>query len=297
MHVFGRDTDPAEVVRAIQAHEHFWFDLPFELFVPDHPVARALGITPEKIERLRRRHGRSFALVEDDHAAIVFSGAVREEDRIDRVEVVVIAHEQGLVTLREGPCQPLDERRESARDLDALGVLDALTDSLLAIAEQVEDEAEDSENRILQTRSRESLAHLTRLRQQISDLLRIGREQRGMVERNQDELAGVPVRYGDAERRVRDLVGHLDRVTDASESTRQTIAEALNLYLSISAENLTRIATVLLPLTVVSGFFGMNFTWMVDHIDSFWAFVGFGIGGMVGSVAGVRLYLGRKGYA
>jgi magnesium transporter len=297
MHVFGPDTDPAEVVRAIEAHEHFWLDLPLALFVPDHPVARALGISPEKIERLRRRHGRSFAMVEDDHAAIVFSGAVRDEDRIVRVEVVVIAHDDGLITLRDGPCEALDARRDSPRDLDALGVLDALTDSLLTLAEEMEDQVEEAENRILQTRSRQSLAQLTRLRQQIADLLRITREQRGMVERNQDELAGVPTVYGDAERRVRDLEGHLARATDAAESTRQTVAEALNLYLSISAENLTRIATVLLPLTVVSGFFGMNFTWMVDNIDSFWAFVGFGIGGMVGSVAGVRLYLRRKGYA
>jgi magnesium transporter len=297
MHVFDRDTDPAEVVRAIEAHEHFWLDLPMELFVPDHPVARALGIGPDKIERLRRRHGRSFAMVDDDHAVIVFSGAEREEDRIDRVEVVTIAHDDGLITLRDRPLASLDERRESPRDLDALGVLDALTDSLLSIAEQMEDEAEDGENRILQTRSRESLAQLTKLRQQISDLLRVAREQLGMVDRNQDELAEVPVAYGNAARRVRDLEGHLARVTDAAESTRQTVAEALNLYLSISAENLTRIATVLLPLTVVSGFFGMNFTWMVDHIDSLWAFLAFGVGGMIASVAGVRLYLGRKGYA
>jgi magnesium transporter len=297
MHVFDRDTDPAEVLRAIEAHEHFWLDLPMELFVPDHPVARALGIHPDRIERLRRRHGRSFAMVEDDHAAIVFSGAAREQERIDRVEVVVIAHEGGLITLRDKPLAQLDERRESPHDVDALGVLDALTDSLLAIAEQMEDEAEEAENRILQTRSRLSLAQLTKLRQQVSDLLRVAREQLGMVDRNQDELAEVPTLYGDATRRVRDLEGHLSRVTDAAESTRQTVGEALNLYLSISAENLTRIATVLLPLTVVSGFFGMNFTWMVDHVDSFWAFVVFGIGGMVGSVAGVRLYLRRKGYA
>jgi len=297
MHLFGPDTDPAEVVRAIEAGEHFWLDVPLASFVPDHPVARALGIGADKIERLRRRHGRSFAMVEDDHAAIVFSGAVREEDRIERVEVVVVAHDQGLITLRDRASVPLDERRDSSRDLDALGVLDALTDGLLKIAEQMEDEVEEAENRILQTRSRQSLANLTKLRQQISDLLRIAREQRGMVERTQDELAGVPIAYGDAERRVRDLEGHLARATDGAESTRQTIAEALNLYLSISAENLTRIATVLLPLTVVSGFFGMNFTWMVDHIDSFWAFAGFGIGGMVASVAGVRLYLSRKGYA
>jgi magnesium transporter len=297
MHLFGPDSDPAEVQRAIDAHEHYWLDLPVAAFTADHVVARALGVTQDKIERLRRRGGLALAIVEDEHAAAVFSGAVREQGRVEPVPVVVIAADNGLVTLRDRACEPLDARRESPRDIDALGVLDALSDSLLAIADGMEEEVEEAENAILQTRSRQSLANITALRQQVSDLLRITREQRGMVERSQDELFDVPVRFGAAERRVRDLEGHLERATDSAASTRQTIAEALNLYLSIAAENLTRIATVLLPLTVVSGFFGMNFTWMVDHIDSFWAFAVFGVGGMVASVAGVRLYLLRKGYA
>jgi magnesium transporter len=296
MHVFGVDTDPAAMRRAIDAGEHYWIDLPLASFEADHPVAMALGVDAAKIERLHRREGRAMAVVEDGHAAIVFGGAVREDERVRRIEVVVIAGETGLVTLRDRPCQALDDLRQSPRDVDALGVIDALTDSLLEIADRMEDEVEDAENGILQTRSRQSLAHITRLRQQVSDLLKIVREQRGMVERSQEELAKVPVRFGDAERRVRDLEGHLARATYAADSTRQTIAEALNLYLSIAAENLTRIATFLLPLTVVGGFFGMNFGWMVNNIDTLWSFLVFGIGGLVASVAGVRLYLARKGY-
>jgi magnesium transporter len=199
--------------------------------------------------------------------------------------------------LRVGSCPQLDQMHDSPGDVDALRILDALTDSLLEVAEQMDERVDEAENTILQSRSGKTLPHVTELRQQLSDLLRIARDQSGMVARSEDELRRVPVRFGTGDRRVRDLEGHLARVVYLADSARQTIAETLNLYLSLAAENLTQIATFLLPLTVVSGFFGMNFGWMVSHIDSMWSFIVFGIGGMATSVGAVRLYLARKGYS
>jgi hypothetical protein len=45
------------------------------------------------------------------------------------------------------------------------------------------------------------------------------------------------------------------------------------------------VATIFLPLTFVTGFFGMNFGWMVDQIDTQLAFWLLGIGSLAVGVA------------
>src|SRR5271166_4937036 len=45
-------------------------------------------------------------------------------------------------------------------------------------------------------------------------------------------------------------------------------------------EQLTILATVFLPLTFVTGFFGQNFAWLVGRINTLLAFLFYGIGGL-----------------
>ena len=45
-------------------------------------------------------------------------------------------------------------------------------------------------------------------------------------------------------------------------------------------EQLTILATVFLPLTFVTGFFGQNFAWLVGRITGLAAFLIYGIGGI-----------------
>ena len=53
------------------------------------------------------------------------------------------------------------------------------------------------------------------------------------------------------------------------------------MQLNETTYRLTIVATIFLPLSFIAGFFGMNFGWMVDHIDSAGAFWLLGVALMV----------------
>ena len=93
-------------------------------------------------------------------------------------------------------------------------------------------------------------------------------------------------------RDVRDHLLLVDEEVAAQRDLLGTILEANIAVLSVehtrisveqnsTIEQLTILATVFLPLTFVTGFFGQNFSWLVGHIAGGAAFIVYGIGGLV----------------
>jgi magnesium transporter len=93
----------------------------------------------------------------------------------------------------------------------------------------------------------------------------------------------------------RDVHDHLVLVNEEVAAQRDLLATVLEANMAVisveqtkvsvrqnaTMEQLTRLATVFLPLTFVTGFFGQNFGWLVAHIGSFWEFASLGIGGLL----------------
>jgi magnesium transporter len=89
----------------------------------------------------------------------------------------------------------------------------------------------------------------------------------------------------------RDLLGTVLEANMAVISVEQT---KVSVRQNTTMEQLTILATVFLPLTFITGFFGQNFAWLVRHISSDAAFMVYGLGGLVVPLALLFLWLKRR---
>jgi magnesium transporter len=89
----------------------------------------------------------------------------------------------------------------------------------------------------------------------------------------------------EVERQFRDVYDQLVRLAEEIDGDRELANSAIDAYLSTASnrlnattKQLTVIATIFLPLSFLTGFFGQNFGWMVGEVSSWQAFVLFGLG-------------------
>jgi magnesium transporter len=290
-----------EAIRALhESGEFFWLDLASPTDVDLDALGTALDIPDLAIEDTKEFGQRPKLDDYGERVLIVFYGA--HEDEL--IEVHIHVSGQEVVTVRHAPCGHLWAARERAAaahvrtELDLVyRVLDALADSLRALADRHAAEVEQLEEIAFVRPKPADRRRMSELRSELFRLQQVVVPQREMLARGGDVIENLPGLERDVARHpFRDVHDDLVITANETEYLREVLSEAVNVLLNQMASRLTIVATIFLPLTFATGFFGMNFGWMVDHIDSAESFLLLGVGAMIVPLILAAVLLLRSGY-
>jgi magnesium transporter len=214
--------------------------------------------------------------------------------RLSPLEVRVLVCGEYLLTLHEERLSlpdllaPYTHERRSEQYV-VYAVLDAMLVSAFDALNEVELTLDDLA--VMSTDLRAGRVRMATLRAMSSQLSRMRRRagpQRGLSERVGVEIKQVEGLDADHERYFEHIGEQISRLVDAIDAAANALAALIDLRLNETSYWLTVVATIFLPLTFITGFFGMNFDWMVGQIDTQSAFWLLGLGT---PVVGVLLIL------
>jgi magnesium transporter len=284
--------DADEIAQLRERGEFFWLDLHAPSQDDLSTLDDLFGLNPLARRQLRARGQRAKLYLYGDHALMVFWGVSTGTRNESTVEVHLLVSGDGVVTVREQACPALHALREDfesgesgAEQFVLYRILDALTDAFFPVLERIDEEVDSLEDAVLAAPTDEQLQRIADLKRDLVGLRKVIGPERDLFLRASEDIEKIPGLEPGTRDYFRDLEDHLIRLSDTIDAYRDLLTGALDVYLStvsnrmnVVMERLTVVATIFLPLTLLTGFFGMNFGWLVRRIDPAWTFWAFGLG-------------------
>ena len=213
-----------------------------------------------------------------------------------------------MITVRQGTASDLRsarQRLEQRPDLLAAGtsavlwaILDHVVDGYAPVVAGLEDDIDQIEDTVFSETSAPA-ERIYSLRREATGFYRAVHPLLGVVAAiGRDAARDVQPYLRD----VQDTLTLVDEEVAAQRDALGTVLEANMAVLSVeqarisnrqnaTTEQLTILATIFLPLTFVTGFFGQNFGWLTGHIMSLATFVIYGIGALAVSLVVLLTWL------
>jgi magnesium transporter len=305
---------PQAVTAALAAGDHFWLDLEGVDADPEIPalLADVFHFHPLAVEDADHFGQRPKLEDYDDYAYMVAHGAVA--DGTATTEVHIFVSEHYTVTLHRGDCPALaDVRvrlgRHHVADSAPMQVVlvylivDSLTDSFFPVLSVFDDQVDTLEDAILSQPTEEQLGTLFDMKRRLLTIRKVVTPQRDMFAALSSGVVELPGMTTEGTRYFRDLYDHLIRISDLVDSYRDLLSGVMDTHLStvsnrlnVVMKQLTIIATIFLPLSFLTGFFGQNFAWLVDRIGNWETFVFVGLGTELVAVIGLLTMFKRRGW-
>jgi magnesium transporter len=289
--------------------EFFWLDLRAPSDDDVTAAGELLGLHELALEDTREFNQRPKLDRYPDRVLLVYwTARVSSDGRVELVEVHLHISGDSLLTVHREQCDELDAVRAAlapehaeAEEYVVYRVLDALTDALFPVVDQLEARIDALEELVLRTVDQRQLGEIYRLKQQVQSVQRKIVPQHDHFGLATDAIVSLPGLSHGSREYLRDVGDHLAQVT--GELYRQTddLGMLTSTYFNANANRLNRLATRLTVLatfflvwTLVTSFFGQNFKWLTDHIDSLEAFVAYETLGLIVPTVFTAIYFWRR---
>lgn len=290
--------DDARIRALRERDEFFWLDL---LSPSDEEIERLggmLGLHPVALEDTREFGQRPKLDSYDDVLLLVFYSARSTDDPdwpAEPIEVHVHLSGGFVLTVRREICLVLDRLHkdlalEPTREEEVLvyRILDGLTDAYYPVIDGIEQAIDAVEAEVLRRPRRTQITSVYRLKQCVHALQRLVTSQRDQFREAAVEILALRGFSHGSRAYLRDVGDHLAQVSGELQRQTDDLMSLTATYFNANSDRLNAVATRLtigttlfVIWTLVTGFFGQNFGWLVDHIESRDAFLFFGVGGLV----------------
>lgn len=289
------DGDRIEALRA--RGEFFWLDLAAPSAADVDAAGALLDLHELALEDTREFDQRPKLDRYPDRLLLVYWTAHVTSNRPDVELVEVHLHISGdyLFTVRRASFGELDELRAALRSEDPQAeeyvvyrVLDGLTDALYPVVDQLEERIDALEELVLRATDRSQLGEIYRLKQEVQTVQRKLVPQRDQFGAAIDAILALPGLARGPREYLRDVADHLAQVTGELYRQIDDLGALTSTYFNANTHRLNRLVTRLTVLatffliwTLVTSFFGQNFKWLTDHVDTLEAFIAYEAVGLV----------------
>jgi magnesium transporter len=182
-------------------------------------------------------------------------------------------------------------------------VTNALVDSFFPVLSAFDEKIDALEDDILKAPTEAQLGVLFDMKRSLMNMRKVIAPERDMMAGITAGVSDVPGMTDEAAKYFRDLYDHLIRLADLVDSYRDLLSSVMDTHLStvsnrlnVVMKQLAIIATIFLPLSWLTGFFGQNFAFLVAHITGRATFFIVGLGTEVLAVALLYILFKRRGW-
>ncbi len=301
-----------EVISEYLARGHFfWLDLEGPTDQRLEGLAGKIGLHPLTVEDAKTFDQRPKF---DEYEGYVFlvvygvdPGTASGGPLLREIHMVISG--DFIITIHRRPFAPLHDLRERYPMHPAHSelflvwkILDTVTSTFFPVLTRIDDDIDEIEHSVVTEPNEAVLQRIFSLKRDLVGMRRVISPERDMFARNAERISDIRGLQSDDRLYFRDLYDSLNRVSELVDSYRDLLSGATDMYLSTVAnrqgevnKQLTMIATIFLPLTFLTGFFGQNFSFLTNHLlNSEWSFVVFGVGLLVVSIVVFVVYFRSK---